>query len=746
MTRHEHAKGRKRTRTVRYSGFFASIMLTACSAAKPAAAPMRSAPAAVAAGAPAPASAGSLEEKRQCAPDNPFCSQDPLITGSSGTAGSGGPVISTTTDCGSLPIDLTPTGVNIMIAVDGAASMRAHWDDIATAVRSLRANNPSAAFGVHVFWADAADPLNEEQFNHAWNSSNNACLKYHNELLPLGDNQAEDLVRFLGEGPQGGAVGDAYQVGPVLQPLSDTYLTNNATTLADPNKTNYLVLFSSANENCFGSAFSSVDDKRLAFQKLAIELSKKNIRLIPVGLDDPSAMPMNPWGAGGGPGLVGISAGGITTNYEALGTLLQFGGSKLKEVPHIDTPESLQKLISVVGQAVNSCRFQIPATLDASMSVNPFAINFRINGVPVPRDRSEANGWNFVQGNTSQVEFFGQGCEALQSGMALEAGKSCAKDVCGTAAVSVSTKPRNVLLLLDSSASRVECSDGSLDCLASAPGTEGRPPSYWEVVQHAVAEVLVAPVNNEVAFGMQFFPSKTAEELSCEVLGMPEITAAKGTQIEIMKQMLEKLPFGLSPVVEVLESVASAPGNLADPNVVGAVVLLSDGGDNCSGAMQPEIVSRLGSSAKKLLDAGVRTFAIRYGSTDGESADQAEQLTAIVQNGGTAQMGAQVPYIDAKSPMELGDALSGISDQLASCTFALGNLPAGVDRNRTNLFLDGEQIGFDAMGTKQAGWAWLDQAQTSIELYGAACTSFKTSLRTNILVELGCEQIIVAPD
>jgi hypothetical protein len=56
------------------------------------------------------------------------------------------------------------------------------------------------------------------------------------------------------------------------------------------------------------------------------------------------------------------------------------------------------------------------------------------------------------------------------------------------------------------------------------------------------------------------------------------------------------------------------------------------------------------------------------------------------------------------------------------------------------------KIGFDAMGTKQAGWAWLDQGQTSIELYGAACTSFKTSLRTNILVELGCEQIIVAPD
>jgi len=265
-------------------------------------------------------------------------------------------------------------------------------------------------------------------------------------------------------------------------------------------------------------------------------------------------------------------------------------------------------------------------------------------------------------------------------------------------------------------------------------------------VQHAVSEVLVAPVNDQVAFGMQFFPFKKAEELSCEVATMPEIAPAKGNQIEMMKQMLEKLPFGLSPVVGVLESVAAAPGNLVDPSVVGAVVLLSDGGDNCSGDMQPQIVSRLGAAAKKLMDSSVRTFAIRYGSMDGEGADQAEQLTAIVQNGGTALTGGQVAYIDAKSPKELGDALAGISDQLASCVFTLGNVPAGVDRNRTNLFLDGEQIGFDAMATKQDGWSWADQAQTTVELFGTACTLFKTSLHTNIIVEFGCEQVVTSPD
>jgi hypothetical protein len=455
-------------------------------------------------------------------------------------------------------------------------------------------------------------------------------------------------------------------------------------------------------------------------------------------------MAADPWGFG--PGLVGTDSTGmgLKTNYLALNTMLKFGGSSLKEVPHIDTPEQLKQLVSVVGQSVNNCRFEIPPALDSSMSVNPFEISFTINGTAVARDRSQVNGWNFVRGSTNQVEFFGQGCEALQSGLPLEAGKSCALDVCGTAAVSVSTKPRYVLLLLDSSASRIECSDGSLDCLTT-PGAAGRPPTYWEVVQHAVADVLIAPINDDVAFGMQFFPAKNAEEFSCDVGKVPEILAAQGTQIEIMRSMLEKMPFGLSPDVGIMESVAATPGNLADPNVVGAVVLLSDGGDNCSGEMQPQIVSRLGSATKKLFDSGVKTFAIRYGSKDGEAPDQAAQLAAIAQNGGTALAGP-VPYIDAKSPQELGAALAGISDQLATCAFTMSNVAAGVDKNRTNLFLDGEQIGFDLMAAKQDGWGWADAAQTSIELYGNACTLFKTSRHTNIIVEFGCEQMVFQPD
>lgn len=71
------------------------------------------------------------------------------------------------------------------------------------------------------------------------------------------------------------------------------------------------------------------------------------------------------------------------------------------------------------------------------------------------------------------------GCQAVQAGQTLTANKSCQQDVCGTAAVNVETKPRVVLLLLDSSASRMECTDGSLECLSQPGSSATRPLSFW---------------------------------------------------------------------------------------------------------------------------------------------------------------------------------------------------------------------------------------------------------------------------
>jgi hypothetical protein len=700
---------------------FAFMVLVAC--ASPEAARMVP----VAPGATVPTQPGPLPEVNLCPPDNPFCTGQPVTPVVTGT-------VPTQTTCGDVPFDLTPGGVNIMLAVDSSAPMASHWAEIQTAIRSLRTNHPTAAFGLQVFWGDAPEDLTAGA-----NTTNNICNMVHSKVLEVGDHSEQELIAFLGDAPQGSTAAGSIAISPVIEPIN--YYLTNPTKLADPTRTNYLVLISNGNDNCFGSYFTTKADKLLAYQKLGVELSKLNIRTIPIGFQTASTPAADPNDIFAAFGAVAPATG---TDFEALGTLLKYGGSKLTEVPTIDNPGELAKVVSLVGQSVRNCRFEVPANLDPTAAVNPFELSFTVNGKLIARDRHQLNGWDFVNGSTTQVELFGQGCEAIQSGLPLKVGRACAEDVCGTAAVKVETKPRAVLLLLDSSASRIECADGSINCL-TPPGDPMRPPSFWEVVQHAIGASLTAGINDDVDFGMQFLPSKVSETLSCEVAAQPEIPVATGTEISIMRAMLEKLPFGLSPVVQVIENVAAAPGRLADPSILGAVVLLSDGGDNCSGDAEGAIVSRLGAAAKKLFDAGVKTYAVRYGSDAGRTPEGEEQLTALVTNGGTAVTDPADPsrkaYLDAKNESELAAALATIADRLATCSFTLGGLSPTAEKERANLFLNGEAIPFDQAAKKQNGWNWVDPERTTVELYGESCTAFKTNRRTSVVLEFGCPPV-----
>ena len=654
------------------------------------------------------------------------------------------PTTTTRADCGALPQDITPAGVNVMVAVDGSASMGTHWDNVKQAIMDLRQRNPDASFGVQVFWGELVQSF-DEFANQA-----NVCGESQASVLDVGAHPTQELVDFLGAGPPGPSVlGGLFEISPVVDPLN-WFLTHD-TLLADPTRTNYLIFISDGNDNCFGSFFARKDDKLLAYQKLAVEIGKRNIHIVPIGFDAAS-MPDSTGRWGTVP---------PNTDVEVLQTLLDYGGSGFSEVPKVDDPAKLAEVIKTVGQNILSCRFHVPSTVDPSTGVNPFQLAFTLNGVDVPRDRTGMNGWNFVNGNTGQVELYGQACEAARSGIKLEAKKTCNTDVCGTSVVKVETKPRAVLLLLDESASRLECVDGTDSCFGP-PMSRTR--NYAEEVLHAIGVSLTAPINDDVEFGLQFFPGKMADLFACDVTTSPEVPPTQGTEITIMKQMLQKLPFGRSPVVQVLESVAAAPGRLAEPGVLGAVVMLSDGGDNCAlpemldpnnmamvEAAQADMVARLGTAASTLLGMGVKTFVVRYGSEEGRTPQGEAQLRAIVENGGTAVVDPtdpmMLPYVDAENEQELANALSAISDRLATCSFGISGVPTTANKDNTNLYLNGDTIPFDKDALKADGWGWMDAERTMIELYGPACEGFKTNRRTSIVVEFGCPpEVVPSPD
>ena len=651
----------------------------------------------------------------ECPEDNPFCRDKPVVPDA--------PVA----DCGGDVVDLATSGVNVMIAVDGSASMAPHWRRVQDAVKKLRKENPDSAFGVHLFYGNPPESFD------ALLEKANLCGLTDNRVLDVGKRSEQELLDFVGDAPPG-AGNRILPSSPLIDPIN-YYLTHD-TKLADPTRTNYLVIVSDGVDNCFGSGFSNPADKRLALEKLAVELTKRNIRVIPVGFVPGQAT-----------GMAANNA--AATRIEMLDTLARFGGAGLDKALAAENPDDLLTVIGQVGTKVGSCRFTIPAKLDPSASLNPFELGFTVNGVAVARDRTGKDGWDFVDGKTSEVELFGKSCQAVRAGAKVESKKSCSTEVCGTAAVKVETKPRAVLHMLDSSASRIECqSGGQYSCFRGiGNGTDRTSLTFWEVVEHALAQSLIAPINDDVEFGLQMFPFKNAGAFSCEVGTDPEVPPAVSTQITIMSQMLERLPFGRSPLLAALQSVAAKPGRLADPAVSGAVVMLTDGGDNCSELTQDEIVTSLGSSAAKLLEAGVKTYVVRFGKPDSKTPEQEAQLRAIVANGGTASSDPKdmslVPYIDALDASALDAALAQVSDRLASCSFGISGVPDDADKTLANLYLNGELIKFDVSQAKAAGWGWVDAEQTQIELYGEACTAFKTNRKTSVIVEFGCEPQIV---
>lgn len=658
----------------------------------------------------------------ECPEDNPFCNEKKPQTQA--------PVET----CGAEDVNLMTTNVNVMIAVDGSASMAPHWTRVQDAVKKLRKENPNSSFGLHMFYGDPPESLD------AVFGKNNLCGKTENVVLDVGQRSEQELVDFLGNAPPG-ADNNLLPSSPLVEPIN--YYLENATKLADPTRTNYLVIVSDGEDNCFGAFYTNPADKRLALEKLAVELTKKNIRIIPV-----SFVPMPDANASM------AAQARAATRLEALDTLARFGGTGLQKALAAENPDDLLKAIGQVGVRVGSCRFSIPATLDPSASLNPFELNFSVNGNMVARDRTNTEGWNFVDGKTSEVELFGKPCEAVRGGAKVEAKKSCDTEVCGTAAVKVETKPRAVLHVLDSSASRIECQTGDqYACIRGVGnGTDRTVLTFWEVVEHALSQSLIAPINDDVEFGLQFFPAKNSEAFSCNVASMPEVPPAPATQITIMSQMFERLPFGKSPILAALQSVADNPGRLAEPTVSGAVVFLTDGGDNCmvddqGQTNQAQVVAALGDAAAKLLKAGVKTYVVRFGKQENKTPEQEEQLRAVVTNGGTANVDPKdpnaPPYIDAVDATALDAALAQVSDRLATCEFTISGVPDTADKTHANLYLNGELIPFDASNAGSQGWGWGNAEQTDIVLHGDACNSFKTNRTTSVIVEFGCESVIV---
>jgi hypothetical protein len=639
-----------------------------------------------------------------CETDNAYCDDQPSATQE------------TLPGCGNDPVSLTQSGVNVMLAIDGSYAMRAHWATVQAALKRLVENNPTLDYGAHLFWAN---PSNLDMLV----DKVNFCGTTENRVLNVGKGQQTGVLPFLGPRPPGPG-NQFFSLRPVIDPLN--YYLQNDTPLSDPTKTNYLVVVSNGDDNCFGTAFAGDGDKLLTYEKLGIELLKKNIRVLPIGFDGATAQR--------------TFTGKLRTDFAALDRLAKFGGTGLEKALAADSTEELEQAINQVSQAVRSCRYRVPDVLDPTKSLNPFQLIFTVNGKSVPRDRKQLDGWNFVNGKTEEIEIFGPACTAVQAGKPVDARKACNTDeICGTAATRVTTKARAVQYLFDRSLSMASCSKDATECLFNGAL------SWWGLATRSIAKSVVSTVNDDAEFGLQYFPGATTG--ACEVSPQAEVPPGDSAEITIIGSMLSNLPLGSTPLVGALEQVAQTPGRIGEAGVTGAVIVLSDGGNSCDGLTSAQAATRLGAAARTLHDRGIKVFAIRFGPKDASFTEQDEQLRAIVTNGGTAIMDPMhpdaPPYLDAPDEATLNTVLQSVSESLAACAFDLGDVPKDADKEKVNLYINGTAVPRDTSGEKKDGWAFSNPEATSIEMFGPACTEFKNSRATSLVVEFGCQSIVL---
>jgi len=636
--------------------------------------------------------------------------------------------------CGDTAFALTPTKTNVMFLIDGSASMDMYWNNARQAIADIVNANPTLNFGVHTF---SAEPGDLGQFIN----SINACgMRVHDrvEVAPGGTKQGQAIVDRLGTQPPG-AGNSFFDRSPVLEGMN-WYLENDSP-LNEPDSSNILVVFSDFVDTCFGTLFSnpgSVSDSAgseqlLAFEKLAVELRKRHIRVIPMGFDGDPSNNGSPGGAG-------------DVNVEALDSITKYGGTTISKALIASQPADVATAVKEIGVAVQPCRFSFPSAKD----VNSFNLSFIIGGKIVPRDRTKMKGWDFVDGDTSEIEFFGKDCRALQEGKpTLEARENCSSDpVCGVGATKITNRAQAMHILLDGSGSMQGGVGGWVQAIFSGKITP------WGEATSALAQMVVNPINDNVEFGFQFFPSSA--EGGCGDVKEAEVPIKQGTEISIVKQLLSNIPNGTTPLVEALQYVDANPGRLVEKDVESAVLLVSDGGDSCAEAGERN--GLLASSAGSLQSKGVDVYAVKFDNRSGEDVTaQVDQLNNIAINGGTAPAEA-IPgnakyvegtpgYIDAPDGKALTDKLLELSKIRASCELRIGQPPAGAKADQLNVYLNGIVVPYDKKGAKKAGWGWVSDAKkgdfTKLELYGPQCELLQKSRINDLVIEFGCDQVVI---
>jgi hypothetical protein len=288
--------------------------------------------------------------------------------------------------------------------------------------------------------------------------------------------------------------------------------------------------------------------------------------------------------------------------------------------------------------------------------------------------------------------------------------------ICGEMSFPLTSKPADLLLVLDRSRSMLSKLSGSVT-------------TKWADMTQAL-DATVSATDGKISWGLKTFPNPYA----CQVEAGLEVPIALDNHAAMMNVIgigANDTDYTGTPTAKAM-AAAVASFNALTTDTSKYILLATDGQPNCKDD-EPGTDDDAGAiaSVEAAVTAGYKTFVIGIAIDSGS----VSTLNAMAEAGKMARSG-DPKYYPVESKEDLVTALSQITSAVASCTFHLTSAPPVPENVAVQLLSK-------ANGNKRVskdtsnGWSYglLDDYLT-VELNGSACEQYKTS--DSIEMIFGC--------
>lgn len=308
---------------------------------------------------------------------------------------------------------------------------------------------------------------------------------------------------------------------------------------------------------------------------------------------------------------------------------------------------------------------------------------------------------------------------------------------CASGSISLQRRDSRALLVIDRSGSM------ELDLL----GANGVP-RRWDVMRAVLPDALAA-VDPRVSLGAMMFP--LAGGLECAAPTALDVPFGAPRAAEISRALDASRPAGRTPTYAAL---VQAERLLLGPGGEGAraVILATDGGPNCNGALDGDRCvcstgamsagqdecrmdsslclddARAVAQVSAMASRGVATFVI---GIDGDRRPTlVSALTRLARAGGRPNPDPTRAYYSVQRPEDLREAVEGVGRTISSCVLLAAYRPP--DEARVIVRLGGVEIPSDS--SRSEGWAWAAPGRSELALYGRACAAVSAGAEPSLEV------------